>query len=537
MDEPPVHDVGTAHDVARLHVDAHHDHHDAVAGELAPVPQDLAADVPDAQTVHEGHPRPDAVDLADLRTDLEHVAVLADQDPLVGDPDLLGQARVVLEVTTFAVDRHEPARPNEGQQQPELLLRAVTRGVHRVGRHVEDVRAAAVQRVDHPVDRGFVPGDQARREDHRVPFLELDPLVIARGHQAEGAVRLALRAGADDHDPAGVDRVDLLDLDHVAVVHVEDPEPARGLDGVAHRAAQEADDPLVAEGRVDHLLDPVDVAGEARHHHDRGRLRHDVVQHRTDAAFAGRVARLLRVRRIRQQQVHAGAGFLGEAVQIGGPPVDRGRIQLEVTGVQQGAVRRVDRDGHPVRDRVRDVVEAHRERAYRGRPARHGQARLDEVGDLVLLELAAEQLERERRAVDRDAASEVAEQVRERPDVILVAVGQHDRDDVGRVIADELHVGQHEVDARHVRRGERQAHVEDQELAVELEGGHVPADLADPSKQDEAADGIRQGVPRPPAPYGCGRAPRPWPARAGAAARRTACRPSAARPSPGSGSR
>ena len=81
--------------------------------------------------------------------------------------------------------------------------------------------------------------------------------------------------------------------------------------------------------------------------------------------------------------------------------------------------------------------------------------------------------------------------------------------DVVGAVAHELHVGQHEVDPEHVRRRERQADVHDQQPPVDLETGHVAADLADASEEDETAVGLRQGDRRPPAPRG------PWPPRRG----------------------
>jgi len=54
----------------------------------------------------------------------------------------------------------------------------------------------------------------------------------------------------------------------------------------------------------------------------------------------------------------AATRFFRDAVQVGGLAVDRGLIELEVAGVQDGTVRGVDRDGHPVGDRVgEDAVE------------------------------------------------------------------------------------------------------------------------------------------------------------------------------------
>ena len=66
-----------------------HDHH-AVAGELAPVAQDLAPDVADAEPVDEGHAGLHALDDRDLLPHLNHVAVLADDHVVTWDADVFG---------------------------------------------------------------------------------------------------------------------------------------------------------------------------------------------------------------------------------------------------------------------------------------------------------------------------------------------------------------------------------------------------------------------------------------------------------------
>ena len=59
------------------------------------------------------------------------------------------------------------------------------------------------------------------------------------------------------------------------------------------------------------------------------------------------------------------------------------------------------------------------------------------------------------------------EQVRHRADVVLVAVREHDADDVVEPVLDRLEVGQDQVDAGLVLLGEEHAAVDDEELAVD----------------------------------------------------------------------
>ena len=254
------------------------------------------------------------------------------------------------------------------------------------------------------------------------------------------------------------------------------------------------------------------------------------LQHRTDAALARRVARAPR-----RSSSPTGAGarpparLLGEAVQVGRPPVERRLVDLEVARVQDRAERRVDRDRHPVGDRVRHAQEPHRERPDGGRPLarRDRRASSHEVGHLVLLELALQQRQRERGPVDRDRRSSSRSRYGSAPmwsscpwvsTTASISIGP---------LADVVEVRQDEVDAGHVRRRERQADVDDEDAVVQLEAGHVPADLADASEEDDAdvgseETGVLQRLADP------RRAPPRSRGRAGAEARR-AGRPSISR--------
>ena len=68
-------------------------------------------------------------------------------------------------------------------------------------------------------------------------------------------------------------------------------------------------------------------------------------------------------------------------------------------------------------------------------------------------------------------------------DVVLVAVGEHQRLDVVEAVPDRVEVGQDQVDARVVLLGEEHPAVDDQQAAVVLEDGHVAADLAEAAER------------------------------------------------------
>ena len=174
------------------------------------------------------------------------------------------------------------------------------------------------------------------------------------------------------------------------------------------------------------------------------------------------------------------------AIEVGGPSVDRRVVELEVAGVHDGAVLGVQDDRDGVWHRVRDPDELRVERA----DARAARLRLDldELGvdeQAVLVELGLHEPEREARSPHLGLCPDLAEEVRQRPDVILVAVREDDRvEDVG-VLCDVREVGEDEVDSEQLRPRKREAGVDQDHAPAVLEGGHVLAHLAQPAQRDD----------------------------------------------------
>ena len=93
---------------------------------------------------------------------------------------------------------------------------------------------------------------------------ELDPPVLAGGHQRQRRHRLALGAGGDDAHLGRVEVADVLDVDQAGSRGCcSRPMLAGQAHVLLHRQAEGGDDPAVGDGGVGDLLDAVDVAGEA----------------------------------------------------------------------------------------------------------------------------------------------------------------------------------------------------------------------------------------------------------------------------------
>ena len=101
----------------------------------------------------------------------------------------------------------------------------------------------------------------------------------------------------------------------------------------------------------------------------------------------------------------------------------------------------------------------------------------------VLVELRLDEAERQPRRPDLVDAH-LAHQERQRADVVLVRVRQHDRPDA--LVAQVAEVRQDHVDTEVLVARERHAGVDDDQLVAELVDGHVLPDLAEPAERDHA---------------------------------------------------
>jgi hypothetical protein len=83
------------------------------------------------------------------------------------------------------------------------------------------------------------------------------------------------------------------------------------------------------------------------------------------------------------------------------------------------------------------------------------------------------------------SVSPVAQEVRERADVVLVPVGEDDSADVAFVVLEVGEVRQDEVDAQMLVPRERQAGIDHDDAVVALDDHHVLPDLAQPPERDQ----------------------------------------------------
>ena len=345
--------------------------------------------------------------------------------------------------------------------------------------------------VDDPEDGVLVAGDEGGGEDDGVPGLDGDAAVLGVGHPGQGRHGLSLRAG--DHEDSLVrgQRGDVPGIDEDAGGDLEvaalggDPHVAH------HGAPHEGDPPVVQGGGVEDLLDAVDVAGEGGHDDLPVGVGEDVVQDLADLALVAHHARDLGVGGVHAEQVHALLTETGEGAQVRDAPVDGQGVHLEVTGGQHVAGIGADHDGHGVGNGVVDGHELQVEGAVGDLLV------LDDLTqhrtDTVLLELGLHEGQRELASHQGDVLTQ-AQQIGHTPDVVLVPVSQDQGDDVVDAVLDGGEVRKDEVDARLVLLGEEHTAVDDEQLAVQLEDGHVAADLAQATQGSDAHGAVSEGA-------------------------------------------
>ena len=126
--------------------------------------------------------------------------------------------------------------------------------------------------------------------------------------------------------------LDLVRLDQQPLGNLDVAERSPDIDVLAHRTADQRDLATERGGRVDALLDAVDVGGEAGDDDAALGPSEDLLEVRPDLALGRREAGPVGVGRVAAQQQDAVGPQLGEPGDIGRLAVDRGLVELVVAG-------------------------------------------------------------------------------------------------------------------------------------------------------------------------------------------------------------
>ena len=172
---------------------------------------------------------------------------------------------------------------------------------------------------------------------------------------------------------------------------------------------------------------------EAGHQHAPVGLGEDAVERLADLALGAGAALALDVGRVGEQGEHALLAELRQLVDVGHAAVDRRVVELVVAGVHDAALGRLDDDRQGVGHAVAHGAEAHGERREVEHRVLGHLVQLDHLEQTVLVELRLGEGQREAAAVDRHV--DVAQDVGEGAEVVLVAVGDEEGEHVVAALA------------------------------------------------------------------------------------------------------
>ena len=204
------------------------------------------------------------------------------------------------------------------------------------------------------------------------------------------------------------------------------------------------------------------------------------------------MARAVHVRGVGAQHHHALLPELREAPIVRQLTVERTGVELEVAGVTMVPT------GVSIANLMPSTIECvtriafDAERAGLDAVARADDAQIRRLGEAVLPEPLRHERQGQRRAVH--GHGRLAQQIRERADVILVAVGQDDRAE--RVTPAEHigEIGDDVVDTGELVVGEHESAVDGDQVLAGLDQHHVEADLAETSQGYQSYDSLH-GTP------------------------------------------
>ena len=434
--------------------------------------------------IHEHAPgRHGGATLRALLREFDGLAVFQQKNFFRNGAQLVRQRRVAEKVPVFAVNRNEIFRLDQLQNQFLLFLAGVARNVNQAARIVViHQRAPAEHVIEHAKDGFFVARNDARGKNDRVIFIDGNVAVIVHGNARERGHRLGLAAAGENHQAPGIEAANVLRPHDHAVGNLQQAERVRNFDVVNHVASDKGHLAVDANGNVKHLLNAVNRRRKTRQNHAARRRTGQFFDARHHRAFRRREARTLHVGGIAEEREHAFAAVFGESVQIKGRAVDRSLIDFEIPSVDDHAKRRADGQRHAIQRAVGYGNEFDFEWADFDRAAGQDFAQRGGIEQARFFHALFHERQREARSVQRNI--QIAKNVRQRADVIFMAVRQHNRANLRPVLLEVGNVRNDQVDAQKLGLREHHARVDDDDVVAEPQHHHVHAEFTEPPERN-----------------------------------------------------
>ena len=240
--------------------------------------------------------------------------------------------------------------------------------------------------------------------------------------------------------------------------------------------------PSVLFGKVHNLLNPVVVGGKGGNDYPSGAVRHKhLFQTLPHPAFGFAVPLTFDVGAFAKHKQNAFFAYFLDPCDVGKLAVDRGIVHFVVAGKKHYAGRRRDAKGRRARYAVANFDKFNGKRAYFDGSV-FGNDRKDVGGHPLIFQFVRRDAKRKTSPVNGHLR-QVLQNVRQRADVILVAVRQNYADHLFAVGFKIFYIGNNDVHpgSRFVR--EPHARVDNQNIVAVFQGGHIFADFADAAEK------------------------------------------------------
>ena len=312
--------------------------------------------------------------------------------------------------------------------------------------------------------------------------------MIVHGDSRKRRHRLRLAAARQNDDALRIESAYVLWPHHHAIRNLQNFQGVRDLHVVDHAAPDERHFAAHARPNVDDLLNAMDGRREARQDHTPRCRAAQFFNSRNDSPLRGRKPGPLHVRRIAKQSQHALSPVFCERVQIKRRTTHGCLIDLKIPSVNHHAERRANRQRHAIHRAVRHGNEFNFKRPHFHQPPRQHLTQRARLQQARFIQTLFHQRQREARPVHRYI--QIAQDIRQRPDVIFMAVRQHDRADVPAILFQISNVGDDQVDAQQFRFREHHPCVDDDDLVAEPQCHHVHSEFAE-ATQGDGGEGLR----------------------------------------------
>src|SRR3990172_2484822 len=226
---------------------------------------------------------------------------------------------------------------------------------------IDHVRPPPEELVYDPAYGMLIAGYHLCGKDDYVPLLDLYRLMLARGYPRKHAHRLALAAGGYHHNLVVLKFLQVLEFQPYVLGYPEIPEVKGYLSIRDEALARKYHLSSEHRGHVYDLLDPVDVRREGRDDYPAPGGREDVLKGPAHLFLRKCKPSLLGVRAVRKEERSAPFAILREPVEIHELAVNRGRVELEISGMDDQTRGRFYAEAYAVHNTVGDADELYNE--------------------------------------------------------------------------------------------------------------------------------------------------------------------------------